>query len=170
VRQMMKKPGTQLTMRTFHTGGVAGADITHGLPRVVELFEARKPKGLAKIAEVWGVVSIEETDKALTVVVTDEGGDETGDGLSCVDRAGRQPARSVLCSADERSASLRRAWAEGRIRSTASAGLSLPIRRALRTQVVARIASTNRWRSESTIRPPLGLPPFAVDPGNAVPA
>jgi DNA-directed RNA polymerase subunit beta' len=74
--QSIGEPGTQLTMRTFHTGGVAGADITHGLPRVVELFEARKPKGLAKIAEVGGVVSIEETDKALTVVVTDEGGDE----------------------------------------------------------------------------------------------
>ena len=63
-------------MRTFHTGGVAGADITHGLPRVVELFEARKPKGLAKIAEQDGVVSIEETDKALTVVITDEAGEE----------------------------------------------------------------------------------------------
>ena len=47
--QSIGEPGTQLTMRTFHTGGVAGADITHGLPRVVELFEARKPKGLAKI-------------------------------------------------------------------------------------------------------------------------
>ncbi|HVW19398.1 MAG TPA: DNA-directed RNA polymerase subunit beta' [Solirubrobacteraceae bacterium] len=74
--QSIGEPGTQLTMRTFHTGGVAGADITHGLPRVVELFEARKPKGLAKIAEVGGVVSIEETDKALTVVVTDDAGDE----------------------------------------------------------------------------------------------
>jgi len=74
--QSIGEPGTQLTMRTFHTGGVAGADITHGLPRVVELFEARKPKGLAKIAEVGGVVSIEETDKALTVVITDDGGDE----------------------------------------------------------------------------------------------
>ena len=63
-------------MRTFHTGGVAGADITHGLPRVVELFEARRPKGLAKIAEQDGVVSIEETDKALTVVITDEAGEE----------------------------------------------------------------------------------------------
>jgi DNA-directed RNA polymerase subunit beta' len=63
-------------MRTFHTGGVAGADITHGLPRVVELFEARKPKGLAKIAEVDGVVSIEDTDKARTIVVTDEAGEE----------------------------------------------------------------------------------------------
>ena len=74
--QSIGEPGTQLTMRTFHTGGVAGADITHGLPRVVELFEARKPKGLAKIAEQDGAVSIEETDKALTVVVTDDAGEE----------------------------------------------------------------------------------------------
>jgi DNA-directed RNA polymerase subunit beta' len=74
--QSIGEPGTQLTMRTFHTGGIAGADITHGLPRVVELFEARKPKGLAKIAEVGGKVSIEETDKALTVVITDDGGEE----------------------------------------------------------------------------------------------
>ncbi|MFL5889028.1 MAG: DNA-directed RNA polymerase subunit beta', partial [Solirubrobacteraceae bacterium] len=74
--QSIGEPGTQLTMRTFHTGGVAGADITHGLPRVVELFEARKPKGLAQITEHSGVVHIEETDKALTVVVTDDGGEE----------------------------------------------------------------------------------------------
>ena len=74
--QSIGEPGTQLTMRTFHTGGVAGADITHGLPRVVELFEARKPKGLAKIAEVSGVVSIEDTDKARTVVITDDAGEE----------------------------------------------------------------------------------------------
>ena len=74
--QSIGEPGTQLTMRTFHTGGVAGADITHGLPRVVELFEARKPKGLAKIAEVNGVVSVEDTDKSRTVVITDEAGEE----------------------------------------------------------------------------------------------
>ncbi len=74
--QSIGEPGTQLTMRTFHTGGVAGADITHGLPRVVELFEARRPKGLAKIAEEDGLVTIEETDKALTVVITDEAGEE----------------------------------------------------------------------------------------------
>ena len=74
--QSIGEPGTQLTMRTFHTGGVAGADITHGLPRVVELFEARKPKGLAKIAEQDGVISIEESDKALTVVITDAAGEE----------------------------------------------------------------------------------------------
>ncbi|HWI75124.1 MAG TPA: DNA-directed RNA polymerase subunit beta', partial [Baekduia sp.] len=74
--QSIGEPGTQLTMRTFHTGGVAGADITHGLPRVVELFEARKPKGLAQIAEQDGVASVEETDKARTVVVTDDGGEE----------------------------------------------------------------------------------------------
>ncbi len=74
--QSIGEPGTQLTMRTFHTGGVAGADITHGLPRVVELFEARRPKGLAKIAEQDGAVSIEETDKALNVVITDSAGEE----------------------------------------------------------------------------------------------
>jgi DNA-directed RNA polymerase subunit beta' len=74
--QSIGEPGTQLTMRTFHTGGVAGADITHGLPRIVELFEARKPKGLAKIAEVGGVVSIEDTDKSRTVVITDDAGEE----------------------------------------------------------------------------------------------
>jgi DNA-directed RNA polymerase subunit beta' len=74
--QSIGEPGTQLTMRTFHTGGVAGADITHGLPRVVELFEARKPKGLAKIAEQDGIIGIEETDKALTVVITDDAGEE----------------------------------------------------------------------------------------------
>jgi DNA-directed RNA polymerase subunit beta' len=74
--QSIGEPGTQLTMRTFHTGGVAGADITHGLPRVVELFEARKPKGLAQIAEQDGVASLEETDKARTVVVTDDSGEE----------------------------------------------------------------------------------------------
>ncbi|MGH2843108.1 MAG: hypothetical protein ACRDKL_05915 [Solirubrobacteraceae bacterium] len=70
------EPGTQLTMRTFHTGGVAGADITHGLPRVVELFEARKPKGLARIAEVSGTVSMEDADKQVTVVITDSAGEE----------------------------------------------------------------------------------------------
>jgi len=74
--QSIGEPGTQLTLRTFHTGGVAGADITHGLPRVVELFEARKPKGLAKLAEVEGTVSIEDTEKALKVIVTDASGEE----------------------------------------------------------------------------------------------
>jgi DNA-directed RNA polymerase subunit beta' len=74
--QSIGEPGTQLTMRTFHTGGVAGADITHGLPRIVELFEARKPKGLAKIAEVGGVASLEDTDKSRTVVITDDAGEE----------------------------------------------------------------------------------------------
>ena len=74
--QSIGEPGTQLTMRTFHTGGVAGADITHGLPRVVELFEARKPKGLARIAEVTGTVSFEEGDKQVTVVITDSAGEE----------------------------------------------------------------------------------------------
>src|SRR4029077_9653599 len=74
--QSIGEPGTQLTMRTFHTGGVSEAAITHGLPRVVELFEARKPKGLAQIAEYDGVVSIDETDKSLTINVTDDSGEE----------------------------------------------------------------------------------------------
>ena len=56
--QSIGEPGTQLTMRTFHTGGVAGDDITQGLPRVEELFEARKPKGLAIISEIGGIVKI----------------------------------------------------------------------------------------------------------------
>ena len=74
--QSIGEPGTQLTMRTFHTGGVAGDDITQGLPRVEELFEARKPKGLAIITEIPGVVEIRDTKKKREVVVTDK---ETGD-------------------------------------------------------------------------------------------
>ncbi|HVT21414.1 MAG TPA: DNA-directed RNA polymerase subunit beta', partial [Mycobacteriales bacterium] len=74
--QSIGEPGTQLTMRTFHTGGVAGEDITHGLPRVVELFEARQPKGRAPISEVAGRVSIVETDKSANFVVTPDDGGE----------------------------------------------------------------------------------------------
>jgi DNA-directed RNA polymerase subunit beta' len=74
--QSIGEPGTQLTMRTFHTGGVAGQDITQGLPRIVELFEARKPKGLAQMAEEAGKVSLEETDKAQKVIVTESSGEE----------------------------------------------------------------------------------------------
>ncbi len=74
--QSIGEPGTQLTMRTFHTGGVAGDDITQGLPRVEELFEARKPKGLAIIAEFGGVATIKDTKKKREVVVSNE---ETGE-------------------------------------------------------------------------------------------
>jgi DNA-directed RNA polymerase subunit beta' len=75
--QSIGEPGTQLTMRTFHTGGVAGDDITHGLPRIVELFEARTPKGVAPIAETAGVVSFREDAKGKKIVVTpDDGGEE----------------------------------------------------------------------------------------------
>ena len=74
--QSIGEPGTQLTMRTFHTGGVAGGDITQGLPRVEELFEARKPKGLAIIAEFGGEVQIRDTKKKREVVITDK---ETGE-------------------------------------------------------------------------------------------
>jgi DNA-directed RNA polymerase subunit beta' len=74
--QSIGEPGTQLTMRTFHTGGVAGQDITQGLPRVVELFEARNPKGKAGLAEVDGKVTVEETDKETIVTVLDDKGNE----------------------------------------------------------------------------------------------
>jgi DNA-directed RNA polymerase subunit beta' len=74
--QSIGEPGTQLTMRTFHTGGVAGHDITQGLPRVVELFEARKPKGLAQMARADGKVTVEESDKAVKVIVTDSKGED----------------------------------------------------------------------------------------------
>ena len=70
--QSIGEPGTQLTMRTFHSGGVAGDDITQGLPRVEELFEARKPKGLAIIAEIGGRVSIRDTKKKREVVITND--------------------------------------------------------------------------------------------------
>ncbi len=75
--QSIGEPGTQLTMRTFHTGGVAGEDITHGLPRVVELFEARQPKGKAPIAESAGRVRLEETEKTRKIIIVpDDGSDE----------------------------------------------------------------------------------------------
>ncbi|QAA30815.1 DNA-directed RNA polymerase subunit beta' [Clostridium manihotivorum] len=74
--QSIGEPGTQLTMRTFHTGGVVGADITQGLPRVEELFEARKPKGLAIVSEISGTVRVEETKKKRVVVVTSNEGEE----------------------------------------------------------------------------------------------
>ena len=74
--QSIGEPGTQLTMRTFHTGGVAGDDITQGLPRVEELFEARKPKGLAIIAEFGGIATIKDTKKKREIIVTNE---ETGE-------------------------------------------------------------------------------------------
>ncbi|WP_051204450.1 DNA-directed RNA polymerase subunit beta' [Butyrivibrio sp. VCD2006] len=74
--QSIGEPGTQLTMRTFHTGGVAGGDITQGLPRVEELFEARKPKGLAIISELDGTATIKDTKKKREVIITN---DETGE-------------------------------------------------------------------------------------------
>ena len=72
--QSIGEPGTQLTMRTFHTGGVAGDNITQGLPRVEELFEARKPKSLAVLAEFGGVVSFSKTEKKTDIVITDDEG------------------------------------------------------------------------------------------------
>jgi DNA-directed RNA polymerase subunit beta' len=74
--QSIGEPGTQLTMRTFHTGGVAGLDITHGLPRIQELFEARIPKGMAPISEVEGRVKLEEPEKSRKIVIVPDDGSE----------------------------------------------------------------------------------------------
>ena len=99
--QSIGEPGTQLTMRTFHTGGVAGGDITQGLPRVEELFEARKPKGLAIITEIKGVASIKDTKKKREIIVTD---DETGDSKTYLIPYGSRikvPDGAVLEAGDE---------------------------------------------------------------------
>ncbi len=80
--QSIGEPGTQLTMRTFHTGGVAGADITHGLPRVVEIFEARNPKGAAKLADIGGRVTIEEAERGPKVTIDPEALGEDGEPLA----------------------------------------------------------------------------------------
>ena len=74
--QSIGEPGTQLTMRTFHTGGIAGEDITHGLPRVVELFEARTPKGAAVLARTSGVVRIAEEDNGRRITIVGDDGTE----------------------------------------------------------------------------------------------
>ena len=77
--QSIGEPGTQLTMRTFHTGGVAGSDITHGLPRVVEIFEARSPKGAGTMADVAGKIDIEAADRTIKLTITPTALDASGE-------------------------------------------------------------------------------------------
>jgi DNA-directed RNA polymerase subunit beta' len=96
--QSIGEPGTQLTMRTFHTGGIAGADITHGLPRVVEIFEARNPKGAAILAEVGGRVEVEDTDRGAKVVVNPDALDESGEPLE--PKSYQLPRRTRLLVSD----------------------------------------------------------------------
>ncbi len=87
--QSIGEPGTQLTMRTFHTGGVAGEDITHGLPRVTELFEARKPKGQAVISEVAGVLTIADVDKSRELTVKPDNAEDGEEKVYTVSRRAR---------------------------------------------------------------------------------
>ncbi len=96
--QSIGEPGTQLTMRTFHTGGVAGADITHGLPRVVEIFEARNPKGVAKLTEVGGTVEIEDSDRGPKVTIDPKALDSSGEPIEPV--AYQMPRRTRLLVVD----------------------------------------------------------------------
>jgi DNA-directed RNA polymerase subunit beta' len=98
--QSIGEPGTQLTMRTFHTGGVAGADITHGLPRVVEIFEARNPKGAATLADVGGKVSIDEQDRTVLVTVTPSELDENGEPLPVKEYSFPRRTRLLVRSVD----------------------------------------------------------------------
>ena len=106
--QSIGEPGTQLTMRTFHSGGVAGEDITHGLPRVVELFEARSPKGKAEISPVSGVLTIEHGEKGMDLHI-DPGNDEevvtitvsSRARIARIDEAADQPEGRQLESGDE---------------------------------------------------------------------
>jgi DNA-directed RNA polymerase subunit beta' len=91
--QSIGEPGTQLTMRTFHTGGVAGADITHGLPRVVEIFEARNPKGAARLAEIGGKVHVEDTERGPKVTIAPE---HDGKGEPPAEREYQLPRRTRL--------------------------------------------------------------------------
>jgi DNA-directed RNA polymerase subunit beta' len=98
--QSIGEPGTQLTMRTFHTGGVAGSDITHGLPRVVEIFEARNPKGAATLAELGGKVEIDEQDRSVVVTVTPSALDETGEPLPVKEYSFPRRTRLLVASGD----------------------------------------------------------------------
>ena len=93
--QSIGEPGTQLTMRTFHTGGVAGDDITQGLPRVEELFEARKPKGLAIITEFAGTANINDTKKKREIIVTNN---ETGESKAYLIPYGSRRVNVLLCN------------------------------------------------------------------------
>jgi DNA-directed RNA polymerase subunit beta' len=99
--QSIGEPGTQLTMRTFHTGGVAGADITHGLPRVVEIFEARNPKGAAKLAEVAGLVDVEQTDRGVKVTIVPSGKGPDGEELEPVSYALPRRTRLLVSKGQE---------------------------------------------------------------------
>ena len=98
--QSIGEPGTQLTMRTFHTGGVAGADITHGLPRVVEIFEARNPKGAARLAEVGGVIEIEDTDRGPKITIDPKALDEDGEPLPVKEYALPRRSRLLVAHGD----------------------------------------------------------------------
>ncbi len=98
--QSIGEPGTQLTMRTFHTGGVAGADITHGLPRVVEIFEARNPKGAATLAEHGGKVEIAEQERTIQVTVTPSELDDEGELLPVKEYSFPRRTRLLVAEGD----------------------------------------------------------------------
>jgi DNA-directed RNA polymerase subunit beta' len=101
--QSIGEPGTQLTMRTFHTGGVAGADITHGLPRVTEIFEARHPKGAATLAEFGGTVKVEQSDRGPKIIINPPEGakDDEGEPLEPEEIQLPRRTRLLVSNGDE---------------------------------------------------------------------
>ena len=132
--QSIGEPGTQLTMRTFHTGGVAGEDITHGLPRVTELFEARKPKGQAILAEVAGKLTIEDADK--TRMLTRH--------------RRRGPREGVHGLAPRDAAARRRRRRDDRARPAAHQGFREPARPARTSRARTRRFATSSSRSRTS--------------------
>jgi DNA-directed RNA polymerase subunit beta' len=98
--QSIGEPGTQLTMRTFHTGGVAGADITHGLPRVTEIFEARHPKGAATLAEMGGTVKVEQSDRGPKIIIHPPEGAKNDEGEPLEPEEIQLPRRTRLMVSD----------------------------------------------------------------------
>ena len=148
--QSIGEPGTQLTMRTFHTGGVAGEDITHGLPRVVELFEARTPKGAALMADVSGVVRLGENEKGerIITIITDDG-EEIEYAVSrrahvavCVTVRKSRPA--IVWSVTRRARSTRRSCSRSRACGRRSSTSSTRCRRSTGTRACRSTTSTSR--------------------------
>ena len=143
--QSIGEPGTQLTMRTFHTGGVVGEDITHGLPRVVELFEARTPKGAALLARASGVVRIEEEEGGRRItVVADDGTEEAVHGLD-PRRTSRSPTarRSRPATRSSRARRTRRSCSRSRASARPSSTSSKRSRRSTGTRACRSTTSTS---------------------------
>ena len=142
--QSIGEPGTQLTMRTFHTGGIVGEDITHGLPRVVELFEARTPKGAAVLAHHSGVVRVEEEENGRRItVVADDGAEESVLVSSRAHLEVTTARRSPRASRSSKARRTRRSFSRSRGSARPSSTSSKRSRRSTGTRVCRSTTSTS---------------------------